>query len=295
MDRRDFLRLTFDACLLAFAEKFFSPIMAIADSKFAPSKEEFLKLLENIKYEKLTYQVYYLNFVKIAEGYFYFRPRSEKYFVAEAFAKVEGVVNIFTGYKSQKLVSGMELSLEPVPRLLPVTFERTIVKRDRRIFNRHVFNYRNHMWRYWVFVNGKLRGKHQEEIPGNVIYENFASIPCNLWLGVYGPIEKRRTIEFKTIPYKGVNRMSIEVASAREASKIDWFKGIKGGEFLVSMKVAESIMGIKPAEVLATIDKSLVPIAGLIKNATPVGNIYVNLKSREYIKTSVPADRAKSL
>lgn len=296
MDRREFLRFGFNVTLFALAERFLSPIVAIANSAPALSKDVFLKRLENLKSEKLTYQVYYLNFVKIAEGYFYFRPKSEKYFVAEAFAKVEGVADIFSGHKSQKLVSGMQLSFEPVPRLLPITFERTIVKRNKRVYSRHAFNYKSREWRYRVFVNGKLRSRHREEIPEGVVYENFASIPCNLRLGVYGQLQKGCTIRFRTLPFKGVDTMSIEVAGAkREAAEAGWLKGIKGAELLVLMKVTEKIMGLKPAEVLVAVDKNLTPIAGLIKDAVPVGNIYINLKSKEYIKTSAPADRPRSL
>lgn len=295
MDRRDFLKLSLDFALVALAEKFFSPVIAVAATKPAPSKEEFLRLLENVKYEKLSFLVYYLNFVKIAECYIHLKPHGKKFFVSEALGEAEGIADVFSGYKSQKFVSRMELVLEPSPRLLPVTFERTIVKRDGRTYSRHSFDYKKRLWNYKIFVNGKLKKQRSEEIPHGVIYENFASIPYNLRLGVYGAIEKGRKIEFKTIPYKGINEMSIEICDAKRESGEKWFKEIKGANFLVSMKVAEKILGTKPAEVMVAVSKNLTPLGGLVKDALPVGNIYVNLKAKEYIKPPVQTDRIKSI
>lgn len=283
MDRREFLRLSINFMLVTFVERFFTPVASFAIAE-PSSQQKFLKSLENLKYEKLSFAVHYLNFVKIAEGYTYFKPLGNKFFVSEVFAKVEGVADVFSGHKSQRLASRMELVLEPSPRLLPVTFERTIVKRSLRIYSRHKFDYKSRRWSYKVFVNGKFKRQSSEEIPQGVIYENFASIPYNLRLGVYGTIEKGKKIGFNTIPYKGVNEMSIEICDAKREAGEKWFKEIKDAHFLVSMKVAEKMMGTKPAEVLVAVSKNLTPIAGLIKDAVPMGNIYVNLKAKEYIK-----------
>jgi len=290
------LKLGIELTLLALVERAFVPVTSFASDNPAQRLNKLPELLERIKNEKLTFQIFYLDLIKFAEGYVLFGQRSEKYFFAESLVEVAGISDLFTNYKSQLATSNMELSLEPAPRLIPRTFNRHIVLRDRQIQTRNTFDYKRCRWSSKIYRDGKLKKRRRRKIPDGVIYENFLSAFYNLRLEAFGPIAKGQTIEFNTIPYKGVDSVSLEIASPEaEKNEARWLKGIGDAEFLIMMQVTEKIMGIKPAKLLAAADKDLIPIAGLIKDALPLGNIYVDLKSRERIPASKHPYRIKNI
>ena len=284
MDRREFLKFGFDFALLALVGRVFAVVPSLAAEGARSGTGRFFELLGRIRNEKLSFQIFYLDLIKFAEGYAVFRQRSERYFTAEAFVEITGIAEPFTNHKSQRATSSMELSLDPAPRLVPRTFDRFIVLRDRKIKTRNLFDYKRNRWVSKIYRDGKLKRRRRRKIPEGVIYENFLSAFYNLRLEAFGPIAKGRTIEFRTIPYRGVDRMSLKVVGSDAArDEARWLKSIAGAEFLIVMQIAEKIMGIKPAKLLAAADRELVPLAGVLKDALPLGNIYVNLKAREYI------------
>ena len=233
--------------------------------------------------EKLVYEVNFLSAFHAADLTVTLRQGLGEEILAQLEAKSTGVVSLASATKRQLFKSRLVVrEIDGTKRLVATHFSRLSEKGGVVTKTIHHFDYQNRVWAFHKFVNAAKKEGTSKRIPADVTYyEDFVGFLYNLRAGVYGEVTSGKVIEIRTIPFKGIDRYKIKVATPEEMKEEEsWIAKTPGAVHMGNVEIHEKIMGMKTGNGQILVDDQLVPLAGRIKDVIAFGDVSVTLVKR---------------
>ncbi len=228
--------------------------------------------------EKVDYDISFLWFKRAAVGRLEFLPDGDGY-KAVLRAETKGFVGFFTSYRKHLYISHLTY-LPEENRFRVSLFERHVIIKDREEKTFNYLDYEKGVYSWKDYKGGRLVEDKSEPIPEGQEYEDILSAFYNFRLGLYGPIQKGRDFQVRTMPEKGRSTIDVSIAGDEEAKKGRRFFGDSFDDRLVyvKVKVPKEIFNSKTGEVSILIDDKILPIHGIVEDYVGFGDVVGVLK-----------------
>ena len=246
-----------------------------------PRKEKEGSISQFFIGEELVYEIGVWIFKRLALGKLTFKE-SEKKGLYTAILQTEtlGVLGWVARYRVDTYRSTME-EIDGGRRLRTLSFEEDVKIGNRLRKKIHLIDYQK---RKWIIMRRRKDGvmeRSEEEIPPEMVYDDFLTATYNFRYGVYGEIEKGRTYMVPTFPRKGSTLYEVRVASKEEDEKKKESEKVKEGkEFYVKLFLDPEITHSKEGLIEGWLSKELYPMEGAIKEVKLFGDVKGTLIKR---------------
>jgi hypothetical protein len=272
LTRRLFLRYLLGLPLLSSF-----PLHALetwADLPALPRKGEGNSIGEFFRGEELHYIIGVWLFKKVALGKISFKEMREKgRYLSTLQGETLGVLGWVARYRTDTYRSIME-EIDGGRRLRSISFEEDVKIGNTLRRRTHFFDYQK---RKWIKVRQRKDGtkvRTAEEIPPEMVYDDFITASYNFRYGVYGEIEKGRKYIVPTFPKKGPSSYEVRVASKEEEEKRKKSEKSKDGkEYLVKLFLDPEVTHSKEGLIEGWLSKELYPTEGTIKDVMLFGDV----------------------
>jgi hypothetical protein len=236
--------------------------------KGGPSVGEFFKG------EELQYEVGIWVFKKIALGKLSFEKTGEK---NRYVATLQGESLRFLGWPARYRVDTYRSIMEEIEggrRLRSISFEE-IVRIGSKLRKRtHLFDYQKRRWIQVRLRKDGTQGRKEEEIPPEMVYDDFITASYNFRYGVYGEIERGRKYTVATFPKNGPSNYEVRVVSKEEEEKKKKSaKQKEGKEYYLQLFLDREITHSKEGLIEGWLSKELCPTEGAIKDVIFFGDV----------------------
>jgi len=235
--------------------------------------------------ESLFFDITFLRVINAATGKVSFSRDKGGGYVGEIEAKAAGLVGKLTSHRSQTYTSTMQVeTVNGVDRLVTGLHTRLTETTSVKIRSRHRFDYKRNKWYYRRYKNGQKKPikNWTKTVPPHTFYDDFVAIFYNFRAGAYGPVDYGKNFTVTTIPYKGVDKFSFSIATKEEMEKDNdrkWIEGYGDAKYMIKVRIDQKIFGVKAGLAKLLGSKELIPLAGLVKEATSFGNVYATLRT----------------
>ncbi len=231
-------------------------------------------LAEYFKGEELVYEIGFWFIKKAAIGKLSFRETDEKgHYMAILQAETLGVLGWVTRYRVDNYRSTME-EIDGGKRLRSISFEEDVKIGSKLRKRTHQFDYQA---RKWIQLRRRKDGtmaRTEQEIPPEMVYDDFLTTSYNFRYGVYGEIERGKTYTVPTFPRKGSSNYEIRVSSKEEEEKTKKSEKSKDGkDFYVKLFLDPEITHSKEGLIEGWLSKDLYPVEGRIKDVVLFGDV----------------------
>lgn len=279
----DYGRRKFLVFLALFTSWLFKPRLSFPSSALPESGSEAsdilgkntikFKTIDDFLYEELHYDIGFLWFRRAATGTLSF-SRSGDGYRAEMQAETRGFIGFFTSYRRHAYISYLDY-LPEEKKLRSRRFDRQVIigkKKDSTITE---LDYEKKLMSWTRYKMDKPVKSDAESIPEGIEYEDIMSAFYNFSLGCYGPIERGRSFQVRTIPDKGESTIYVRIPDLDDMiqEKKLFGKGFNRDLIQIKVKVPKKIFKSKSGEVSWWIDDDLKPLKGVVKDYIGFGDI----------------------
>jgi len=226
------------------------------------------------KGEELEYDVGAWIFKRAALAKLSFRETGEKgRYLSTLQGETLGVLGWVARYRVDTYRCIME-EIEGGKRLRSISFEEDVKVGNKLRRRTHFFDYQK---RKWIQVRQRKDGtkvRKEEEIPPEMVYDDFLTASYNFRYGVYGRIERGRKYTVATFPKKGPSSYEVSVASKEEEEKRRRSdKTEEGKEFFIKLYLDPEITHSKEGLIEGWLSKEFCPLEGAIKDVFFYGDV----------------------
>ena len=272
LSRRIFLRWLLGFSLLPTFP--FNVQKAEAQGVSPASPERRGSIAEFFKGEELHYEVGAWIFKRVALGKLSFKEMREKgRYLSTLQGETLGILGWVARYRVDTYRSIME-EIEGGRRLRSVSFEEDVKIGNKLRRRTHFFDYQK---RKWIEVRQRKDGtkvRKEEEIPPEMVYDDFLTASYNFRYGVYGGIERGKKYTVATFPKKGPSSYEVIVAGKEEEEKRKKYEKLKDGkDFYLKLYLDPEITHSKEGLIEGWLSKELYPMEGTIKDVMLFGDV----------------------
>jgi len=272
LTRRYFLRWLLGFSLLPTFP--FNVQKAEAQGVSPASPERRGSIAEFFKGEELHYEVGAWIFKRVALGKLSFKEMREKgRYLSTLQGETLGILGWVARYRVDTYRSIME-EIEGGRRLRSVSFEEDVKIGNKLRRRTHFFDYQK---RKWIEVRQRKDGtkvRKEEEIPPEMVYDDFLTASYNFRYGVYGGIERGKKYTVATFPKKGPSSYEVIVAGKEEEEKRKKYEKLKDGkDFYLKLYLDPEITHSKEGLIEGWLSKELYPMEGTIKDVMLFGDV----------------------
>jgi hypothetical protein len=238
------------------------------------SPERRRSVAEFFKGEELEYQIGVGPFKRVALGRLNFQAlRRTGRYLATLQAETLGVLGWVARYRVDTYRTTME-EIEGGRRLRALSYEEDVRVGNKLRRKISLFDYQR---RKWIKVRRRkdgTMGKSEEDIPPDVIYDDFLTAFYNFRYGVYGEIERGKKYSVTTFPRKGPSTYEVIVAGKEEEEKRRRSDKTKEGkEFFIKLYLDPEVTHSKEGLIEGWLSKEFYPLEGAIKDVFLYGDV----------------------
>jgi hypothetical protein len=231
-------------------------------------------IAEFFKGEELHYEVGAWIFKRVALGKLSFKEMREKgRYLSTLQGETLGILGWVARYRVDTYRSIME-EIEGGRRLRSVSFEEDVKIGNKVRRRTHFFDYQK---RKWIEVRQRKDGtkvRKEEDIPPEMVYDDFLTASYNFRYGVYGGIERGKKYTVATFPKKGPSSYEVIVAGKEEEEKRKKYEKLKDGkDFYLKLYLDPEITHSKEGLIEGWLSKELYPMEGTIKDVFFYGDV----------------------
>jgi hypothetical protein len=233
-----------------------------------------MSIAEFFKGEELEYEIGAWIFKRVALGKLSFRETGEKgRYLSILQGETLGILGWVARYRVDTYRSIME-EVEGGRRLRSISFEEDVKVGNKLRRRSHFFDYQK---RKWIQVRQRKDGtkaRKEEDIPPEMVYDDFVTASYNFRYGVYGGIERGRKYTVATFPKMGPSSYEVGVASKEEEEKRKKSEKFKDGkEYFVKLFLDPEVTHSKEGLIEGWLSKELYPTEGTIKDVFLYGDV----------------------
>lgn len=231
-------------------------------------------IAEFFKGEELHYEVGAWIFKRVALGKLTFKEmRGKGRYLSTLQGETLGILGWVARYRVDTYRSIME-EIEGGRRLRSVSFEEDVKIGNKLRRRTHFFDYQK---RKWIEVRQRKDGtkvRKEEDIPPEMVYDDFLTASYNFRYGVYGGIERGKKYTVATFPKKGPSSYEVSVASKEEEEKRTKSEKFRDGkEYFVKLFLDPEVTHSKEGLIEGWLSRELYPTEGTIKDLFFYGDV----------------------
>jgi hypothetical protein len=238
------------------------------------SPERKRSVAEFFKGEELEYQIGVGPFKRVALGRLNFQAlRRTGRYLATLQAETLGVLGCVARYRVDTYRTTME-EIDGGRRLRALSYEEDVTIGNKLRRKISLFDYQRKKWIKVRRRKDGATGRTEEDIPPDVIYDDFLTAFYNFRYGVYGEIERGRKYSVTTFPRKGPSTYEVIVAGKEEEEKRRRSDKTKEGkEFFIKLYLDPEITHSKEGLIEGWLSKEFYPLEGAIKDVFFYGDV----------------------